>query len=312
MDYTIVICTHNRARVLPRALAAVARLEPPAGKAVELVVVDNASTDGTRDEVREFQGRAPLPVRYVHEPRMGHSTALNTGIAAARGGRVAFTDDDGCPEPGWLTHADRAFERHQADWVFGRVLPIWDGRRPAWYGPHVMPLFALLDYGPESFVVTDPGRTFYGVNNICTREALERLGGYRADLGPMGLGVVGSLGADEDLFRRALAAGCTIVYEPAAAVRHIIPPRRCTRRFHLVNTWRQAGPHYRALQASAEAGPRWLGLPRYYYRLLVEHSVQALKHAARRDRSGAFHHQQRTVRFLALAWQGLRHAAGRH
>ena len=309
MHYTILICTHNRCTVLPRALRAINQLKIPPGKHMELVVVDSASTDQTAAVVEEFAQRAPFPVRYVREDRLGHSIALNTGIQAAQGEIIAFTDDDGCPVPDWLLHLDSAFEKKQADWVFGRVEPIWDGgQTPRWFGPQVLPMFALLDYGPQAFVVRDSDQMFIGVNNACRRASLDRVGGYRPDLGPMGGGIVGAIGADEDLFHRALAAGCTIVYEPAAMVQHIISASRSTKRYHLRQLWRGASHRYRAIRTSSFSGSRFLGLPRYYYRLCIDHCLLAVKHAVARDRSNAFYHQLQFMRFLSLIWQGFRHS----
>jgi hypothetical protein len=172
-------------------------------------------------------------------------------------------------------------------------------------------LFALLDYGPQSFIVRDATQMFAGVNNACRRAALERVGGYRPDLGPMGDGVVGATGEDEDLFRRALAAHCVICYQPEALVRHIISPRRCKKWYHLRNTWRFASGYYQAIRATSFSVPCLLGLPRYYYRLCINHCLLALKYVAVRDQSNAFYHQLQFMRFLCLIWQSIRHSVRR-
>ena len=79
MDMSVVICTHNRADSLQQTLAALAALQ--ASGPWETVLVDNASTGGTRRVVEDAAPRFPVPLRYVYEPDPGKYGALNTGIA---------------------------------------------------------------------------------------------------------------------------------------------------------------------------------------------------------------------------------------
>src|SRR4051794_13704771 len=104
---SIVLCTYNRAPLLARALTA---LVAAAADDAELIVVDNNSTDGTAGVVRQFAD-GPLHIRAVHEPRQGLSFARNTGICAARGELIAFTDDDVVVGREWIKSLRRGFER---------------------------------------------------------------------------------------------------------------------------------------------------------------------------------------------------------
>jgi len=74
-------------------------------KDVEVVVVNNASTDDTVERVnyfiREAQAREAQPsVVYVEEPAIGSSNARNLGARTARGWVIAYIDDDEVPGPG--------------------------------------------------------------------------------------------------------------------------------------------------------------------------------------------------------------------
>lgn len=94
--FSVVICTHDRAERLPTAMASVLA---QTFEDLELVVVDDGSTDGTRDAVGSFEdGR----VRYVWRANGGLSAARNTGIDSARGRYVTFLDDDDGVDPEWL------------------------------------------------------------------------------------------------------------------------------------------------------------------------------------------------------------------
>lgn len=105
--YTVVIPSHNRRAVLAEVLDA---LEGQVGApAFEVVVVDDGSTDGTREWLAGRKSR--LDFRALLEPQRGPAAARNRGVAAARGGRIAFLGDDTVPEPGWLAAHAAAHER---------------------------------------------------------------------------------------------------------------------------------------------------------------------------------------------------------
>ena len=89
MDVSAVLCTRNgRSKgFLDAALRSVFEQSAPPG---EVIVVDDASTDGTADHVQ----RVHPQVRLVANPRRGLAAARNTGVAAARGRVIAFIDDD--------------------------------------------------------------------------------------------------------------------------------------------------------------------------------------------------------------------------
>src|ERR1043165_5266525 len=93
LDISVIISTYNRSDMLPGALESV--LAQEAGDVrYELIVVDNNSTDKTREVVESFIARGHENVRYIFEGKQGLSHARNAGIAAARSPLIVFTDDD--------------------------------------------------------------------------------------------------------------------------------------------------------------------------------------------------------------------------
>ena len=97
---SIAVCTRDRTSQLRQSLGA---LRPVSYNPVEILIVDNAPrSDATRQLVTELAAADPR-IRYVREDRPGHSRARNRGVAEARFGVVAFTDDDTVVDPGWLT-----------------------------------------------------------------------------------------------------------------------------------------------------------------------------------------------------------------
>ncbi len=306
--YTVLICTHNRSHVLPRALDAVDKLETPPGETWEVIVVDNASSDDTAEIVKDFSARASAPVRYIREERLGKSFALNTGIAAARGEVLAQTDDDALPHTDWLVRIDEAFRRHEADIVFGPVRPEWESGPPRWFSPRFLGGFALLDYGNVPFAVSDAIHSLYSINSACRMRVFRKLGGFREDLGP--LGRTSRVGEDTDLFLRALEDGMRVVYEPSIVVNHIIPASRCKKADLRSRIWQQRETQYRDLHDKFATCPWLLGLPRWYFRDAVTNARGYAKSLCRRDPGEAFYYELQLRRFLVQSFEAALHAFG--
>ena len=92
MKFSIVIATYNRADELPNTLKSLT--EQRVSDSWEVIIVDNNSSDATREVVLEAARNFPVALRYVLEKEQGRSAALNAGIQAARGEIIAITDDD--------------------------------------------------------------------------------------------------------------------------------------------------------------------------------------------------------------------------
>lgn len=105
---SVVVPTRNRAALLDRLLRSLARVTYPTW---EVVVVDDGSTDDTRDVVDRHRA-AGLPVSYYFQTWQKMGAARNLGIEHALGPIVAFTDDDCLVEAGWLEAIAAAFEAH--------------------------------------------------------------------------------------------------------------------------------------------------------------------------------------------------------
>jgi GT2 family glycosyltransferase len=91
---SVVVATYNGARTLQNCLESLNRLNYPD---YEVIVVDDGSTDATAEVAKLF-----LTVRYIRQTNQGLSAARNTGIRAAQGEIVAFTDDDCRADEDWL------------------------------------------------------------------------------------------------------------------------------------------------------------------------------------------------------------------
>lgn len=138
MKISIITITYNSAKTLQRALKSV---EGQTYADIEHVLVDGASTDGTR-ELIEAYAKKHKNVRWVSEPDEGIYNALNKGIAMATGDVIGFLhSDDVLFAPDSIEHIAAAFEKEQADVVYGdlqycsgnRVVRHWQSNA---FNPH--------------------------------------------------------------------------------------------------------------------------------------------------------------------------------
>ena len=106
---SVIICTHNRASSLVRTLQAVLEQDFQASD-MEVIVVDNASTDDTKETVQSISQNALFPVKYLFEPTLGLSHARNAGLRQALGKIVVFTDDDALPRTQWIRNLTKAYD----------------------------------------------------------------------------------------------------------------------------------------------------------------------------------------------------------
>jgi glycosyltransferase involved in cell wall biosynthesis len=97
--FTIFIPTFNRAYILPRTLSSI---EAQTLHDFEVLIVDDGSTDNTRDLVREWAERMPFEVRYCYQTNGGKHVAHNTMLGLAHGEFVVLLDSDDVLVPGTL------------------------------------------------------------------------------------------------------------------------------------------------------------------------------------------------------------------
>lgn len=217
-DVTVLVCTRDRPRDLARCLDALGRCDPAPR---EVIVVDNApDLPGAR---RVVEGRTG--VRRVEEPRPGLSRARNTGLAAATGEIVAFTDDDVEVAPNWLAPIRAAFCDPAVGCVTGLVLPADLASEAAatfefalgGLAPSFRPVTFDRSLLEQPFGEAPPTwKVGAGANMALRRQMTEEVGPFDERLG------AGAAGCSEDseLLHRALAGGWLCRYEPAAVVFH--------------------------------------------------------------------------------------------
>ncbi|HQQ95800.1 MAG TPA: glycosyltransferase family A protein [Cyclobacteriaceae bacterium] len=99
---TVIVATFNRCESLKNMLQALSTQNYPSSQ-FEVLVINDGSSDGTRSMLESMQAQVPYILRHFNQPNKGPAAARNTGIRHAKGGIVAFTDDDCLPQPNWLS-----------------------------------------------------------------------------------------------------------------------------------------------------------------------------------------------------------------
>ncbi len=178
---SLVIPAYNEEAYLSACLDAVMR--NVAGKALEIIVVDNNSTDGTREVIQRYPA-----VTYVFEPHKGITRARQRGFLTARGDVVAYVDADTVPPEGWIEQIVQQFTDRptlaclSGPYSFYDLNGIRNAVSAAWF-VMARPLAAITGY------------LMVGGNFAIRREVLEKMGGFDA--------TIEFYGEDVDIARRA-------------------------------------------------------------------------------------------------------------
>jgi glucosyl-dolichyl phosphate glucuronosyltransferase len=276
----VILPTHNRERLLARALDSLFNAEVPPSLTVRVTVVDNNCTDGTRELVRARQADFNGRLNYLFEPRAGKPFALNAGIDATHGDLIGLIDDDEEIDRDWYRCIEQAFQDKGVDFIGGRCLPRWGAERPAWLGNHnrgvigwVEPGLEPLDFGP-SF----PG-ILTGGNAVIRRAIIRKAGPYSTALSRTPTRLMGA--EDEHLYRRLLEVGAKGRYLPELVIHHFVPAERLTKRYF--RRWCFWCGVSRALIDREYPKPvaYVAGIPRYMFGQAVRDGVRSLRSAGR-------------------------------
>jgi glycosyltransferase involved in cell wall biosynthesis len=225
---SIVICTFNRSGMLADSLRTLMESLRAYQKPVEVLVVNNASTDTTNEIVRSFiNSTKSIPIHLLQEDRKGLWYARYTGVEHARGNVICFLDDDIFVPKGWLEGILSTFAlNNDIGCVTGQIrLHYPDVRMPAWLDSRYNGLFSECMRG-DSARVLKKGEDFIGANFALTRKAVAVVGPFNTALGRKGVSLLS--GEDTEYSDRLWQQGFTIAYSPEGYIYHRVHPERLT------------------------------------------------------------------------------------
>lgn len=228
---SVVICTHNRAALLPQALDSLL-CQTLDRRQYEIAVVDNRSTDETGSVVAEYQARHSLcALRLLYEAELGLGHARNKGWRCAKGTYVAFMDDDAKADPHWLEQALEVFERSRPTPVAvgGQILPFYPFPKPAWYKDE----YEVRSWGGVPRRLCS-GESFSGSNMIVSKAVLQQLDGFDTRVGMRGDYM--SVGEETLFFQKVwslFGEEAMVMYSPHLIVYHRVGKHKLRTSYHL-------------------------------------------------------------------------------
>lgn len=218
-----VICTYRRKEYLEKVVSSLF-LQDLLPDQYEVIIVDNASDDGTALLAKALQEKFGPHLRYVFEGHLGLSYARNAGARASRGDIIVYIDDDAEAHPGWLSALVQAFANDpQVVCVAGRIDLLWEAPRPAWFPESLESyLGSNSALGVEMFELAE-GHSPHGGNLAIRASTFAQAGGFDPHFGRVGR----KLGTNEELrLMDALRQLGKVVYVPDALVLHHVPAWR--------------------------------------------------------------------------------------
>lgn len=224
---SLIVATYNRSASLIRALESVAEQNAPFSE-WECIVVNNNSTDDTRERFEEFAAAHPdHNFRMVTEMRQGLSYARNRGIGESEAEYIAIIDDDERISPDFITSYISLFDTTpDAVAAGGPIVAEYPSGRPRWMSHFTERPVANTMYFGDKVCEFPAGRIPGGGNMAMRRSAVRRYGVFDTSLGYVGESLVG--GEESDLFERLRIAEAKYYYVPQAVMYHIIPTEKLT------------------------------------------------------------------------------------
>lgn len=201
---SVVIPTYRRPERIARCLEALSALDHPKDR-LEVVVVEDGGPTDQLAFLRE-RDHGELEVRFLGQPHGGPARARNLGAREARGSLLAFTDDDCCPRPDWVTRLVAGLEGRERAMVGGHTINALH-RNPFSCASQSLVTY-ITRYGLEV------GEPFFASNNILVaRDLFLELGGFDETFPLAG-------GEDRELCDRLNHLGVPLLYAPEALIDH--------------------------------------------------------------------------------------------
>jgi len=287
VNCSVVIATYDRAHLLVETLRSLDAQQIPPTLQWEIIVVDNNSSDRTKETVRRFGETSHVAIRYEFEPRQRQSFARNAGIEAAKGAVILFADDYILPDRTWVSGMSSALTIDHLHGVGRRVLPQWEAALSGWLSarPDLLSWLALVEEDTP-FLLEYPlslARRIVGASMAFRREVFEEFGLFQTSLGHRGRRFYGQ--EEVEFIHRLLRKERRIGYVPSVVVHHRIGASRLRKSFFVRRYFDHVCGQARHMPPASEIGIR--GVTRRRFRHLLHSAGEALVHTGLR-RSDAF------------------------
>lgn len=295
MDASIIVCTYNRADSLKDTLQALREQITAPELLWEVLVVDNNSSDHTRQVVEEMR-QSWSRLRYTSEKQQGLSHARNHGIGKATGEILLFTDDDVLPEPDWLAVTLAGIDKYQAEACGGYIAPIWESPPPPWLTERFYGFLAVRTDRTDDYPITQPGQAPFGANMAIKKAVFKQVGMFDTARGRKGK--VLASGEDGELFERILSAGLTAVFLGGSRVHHKVESFRLTKQY--MRNWRFQTSDNIAQTVGINGSRRIFNIPLYVFPQLFRATARMVSAKISSSADDAFNREIIVWHFLGL------------
>jgi glycosyltransferase involved in cell wall biosynthesis len=149
VKFTVAIPTYNGEHRLPEVLERLRSQTDIEHLPIEVIVIDNNSTDGTAKVVQAYQANFPYPLRYISELKQGAAFARKRAVLEARSELVGFLDDDNLPSLHWVAAAYNFAQTHPIAGAYGsRIHGDFEVEPPLEF-QRLIPFLAITERGPN-------------------------------------------------------------------------------------------------------------------------------------------------------------------
>lgn len=226
----VVICTYNRADILDGVLSSLVYQTMDKNR-YEVIVVDNASCDNTKEIAESYSNR--LCLSYAYEPRQGLSHARNLGFKKTNSSYVAYLDDDVRLKQDWVKKVLDTIDEYRPDIFGGPVFPCYQTKQPRWF----LDKYATFSWWGGTLRPLRNGEYLSGNNIVFRKDLLEGLSGFNPALGMQGR----HLGFHEEaeIIKKAkdLYPNIKIMYIPDMFIHHLVPIHKMSLLWHIKRSY---------------------------------------------------------------------------
>ena len=302
MKLSVVIPTYNREKLLAKTLQSLDNAEIPSDLEVEVIVVNNNSTDNTEKLIKNHQKKVKdYLLTYLFEEKQGRSAAVNAGIRRAKSELISMIDDDIQINSDWFTQIAKIFRKRcdEVDFVGGKVLPIWEVEPPDWVTAIKDVGICWRDYGEEEWRYGKDTPILTGGHGVLKAEVFSAVGLYPEELGVKKKNLAGC--EDEVMFDKIIEAGKRGIYSPKLIVHHYVPAHRLTKNYYRQwhfgagMSWDLVDKNYKPYQ-----GATIFRVPRYLYREAIGGLLSKIGAMIRFDKHASLKAEKGILLFLGF------------
>jgi len=231
IEYSIIIPTYDKRENLEKCLSRIEKLYEPK-KGWEVLVINNAPTENTRNIVEHYESRIKN-LYYYHTLKPGLMIGRHLGCEFSKGSILCFIDDDSLVTSGWLRSIEKAFSDSKVVLVGGPILPEYEVKPPKWLGAFwenneygkLNGYLSLIDFGEKVKEISP--LYVWGCNFAIRKDIFLEIGGSHPDSMPKELQRFQGDG-ETAVSIKLKGLGYNALYHPDIKIEHIVPSSRMT------------------------------------------------------------------------------------